>query len=46
MDELDSMLKELAGLGSSKRIEDAVSSVTKLRKKIAENVNAIYGARV
>jgi MoxR-like ATPase len=46
MDELDSMLKELAGLGSSKRVEDAVSSVTKLRKKIAENVNAIYGARV
>jgi MoxR-like ATPase len=45
MDELDSMLKELAGLGASKRVEDAVAAVTKLRKKIAENVNAIYSAR-
>jgi MoxR-like ATPase len=45
MDELDSMLKELAALGSSRKVDDAAAAVTKLRKKIAEHVNTIYGAR-
>ena len=41
-DELDSMLKELAGWGASRKVQDAGAAVTKLKKKIAEQVNAMY----
>ena len=41
-DELDSMLKELATLGASKKVQDAAVAVGKLKKKIAEHVNAMY----
>lgn len=45
-DELDTMLKELAGLGSSKKVQDATAAVTKLKRKIAEQVNAMYAPAV
>ncbi|MBI1948497.1 MAG: AAA family ATPase [Deltaproteobacteria bacterium] len=41
-DELDSMLKELQGLGTSRKVLDAAASITKLKKRIAEQVNAMY----
>jgi MoxR-like ATPase len=41
-DELDSMLKELSALGTSRKVQDALASVTKLKKRIAEQVNAMY----
>ena len=41
-DELDSMLKELATLGTNKKVQDAAAAVGKLKKKIAEHVNAMY----
>jgi len=41
-DELDSMLKELSGLGASRKVQDAGAAVTKLKKRIAEQVNAMY----
>ena len=41
-DELDSMLKELQGLGTSRKVVDAAASITKLKKRIAEQVNAMY----
>ena len=41
-DELDSMLKELGSLGSARKVMDAIAVVTKLKKKIAEQVNAMY----
>ena len=41
-DELDSMLKELQGLGTSRKVMDAAASITKLKKRIAEQVNAMY----
>ena len=41
-DELDSMLKELAGLGGSRKVQDASASVSALKRRIAEQVNAMY----
>ena len=41
-DELDSMLKELQGLGTSRKVMDAAASITKLKKRITEQVNAMY----
>jgi hypothetical protein len=41
-DELDSMLKELLSMGSGRKVQDAAASVTKLKKRIAELVNAMY----
>ena len=41
-DELDSMLKELTALGTSRKVQDALASITKLKRRIAEQVNAMY----
>jgi MoxR-like ATPase len=41
-DELDSMLKELSSMGTNRKVQDALASITKLKRKIAEQVNAMY----
>jgi len=40
--QLDAMLKELAGLGANKRVQDAQATITKLKRNIAAQVNAMY----
>ena len=40
--QLDAMQKELVGLGANKKVQDAQATITKLKRNIAAQVNAMY----
>lgn len=42
-DEIDGMTRELSSLGASRKIDDAVAAVARHKKKLIEQVSALYG---